>query len=57
MASQPDNQKVILVGHSFGGLNLAMVMEMFPHNIEVSIFVSAFLPDTDHTPSYIFDKV
>ncbi|KMS93782.1 hypothetical protein BVRB_028010, partial [Beta vulgaris subsp. vulgaris] len=56
MASQPDNQKVILVGHSFGGLNLAMVMEMFPHNIEVSIFVSAFLPDTDHTPSYIFDK-
>ena len=57
IASLPDDQKVILVGHSLGGINLALVMEMFPHKIEIAIFVTAFLPDTQHTPSFIFDQV
>ncbi|CAO2827970.1 unnamed protein product [Amaranthus hypochondriacus] len=56
MTSLPDDQKVILVGHSLGGLNLAVVMDMFPYKIEVSIFLTAFLPDTDHTFSFIFDQ-
>ncbi|CAO2830809.1 unnamed protein product [Amaranthus hypochondriacus] len=57
IASLPDDQKVILVGHSLGGMNLAVVMEMFPHKIEIAIFVTAFLPDTQHTPSFIFDQL
>ncbi|KAL3592077.1 hypothetical protein D5086_010717 [Populus alba] len=30
MAKLPENEKVVLVGHSLGGLNLAFAMEKFP---------------------------
>ncbi|KAK9670431.1 hypothetical protein RND81_13G201600 [Saponaria officinalis] len=51
-----DGHKVILVGHSLGGLNLSIAMEMFPHKIEIAVFLTAFMPDTQHTPSFIFEK-
>ncbi|KAL2906139.1 Methylesterase 3 [Bienertia sinuspersici] len=57
MESIHDDQKVILVGHSLGGVNLAMVMEMFPHKIELAVFLTAVMPDTDHLPSFVFDEV
>lgn len=56
LASLPDDQKVILVGHSLGGLNLAVAMETFPHKVEVAVFLTAFMPDHDHTPSFIYDQ-
>ncbi|KMT07059.1 hypothetical protein BVRB_6g153880 [Beta vulgaris subsp. vulgaris] len=56
MTSVPDDQKVILVGHSYGGLNISVVMEMFPHKIHVAVFLAAFMPDSRHTPSFIFDE-
>lgn len=57
MASLTDDHKVILVGHSLGGLNLALAMEMFPQKIEIAVFLAAFMPDTRNTPSFIFDQV
>ncbi|KAH9623423.1 hypothetical protein KSS87_007824 [Heliosperma pusillum] len=56
IASLPDDEKIILVGHSLGGLNLSTVMEMFPEKIEIAVFLAAFMPDHQHTPSFIFDK-
>ncbi|XP_006404849.2 methylesterase 2 [Eutrema salsugineum] len=56
MASLPVDEKVVLVGHSFGGLNLAMAMDKFPDKISVSVFVTAFMPDTKHSPSFVMDK-
>ncbi|KAL9229742.1 hypothetical protein vseg_005177 [Gypsophila vaccaria] len=56
LASLEDDHKVILVGHSLGGLNLSIAMEMFPHKIQVAVFLTAFMPDTQHTPSFIFEK-
>ncbi|XP_057541724.1 salicylic acid-binding protein 2-like isoform X1 [Amaranthus tricolor] len=56
MRSVPDDEKVILVGHSLGGFNIAVAMEMFPHKIEVAVFLAAFMPDSRHTPSFIFEK-
>ncbi|KAL2906169.1 Methylesterase 3 [Bienertia sinuspersici] len=56
MKSIPDDHKVILVGHSLGGINIAMVMEMFPYKIELAVFLTAFMPDTHHTPSFVFDQ-
>ncbi|KAF9678439.1 hypothetical protein SADUNF_Sadunf07G0035000 [Salix dunnii] len=47
---------VVLVGHSLGGLNLAFAMEKFPEKISLAIFVTAFLPDTEHQPSYMLEK-
>ncbi|OMP02112.1 hypothetical protein COLO4_11335 [Corchorus olitorius] len=50
------NQPVILVGHSFGGMSLALAMDLFPHKISVGVFLTAFMPDTVHQPSYVIDK-
>jgi len=57
LATIPPNQKVILVGHSLGGLNIALAMEQFPEKVAVGIFVTAFVPDTEHNPSYVLEKV
>ena len=57
MASIPVEEKVILVGHSLGGLNLALAMEKYPEKILVAVFFTAFMPDTAHSPSYVLEKV
>ncbi|KAL5061512.1 hypothetical protein RYX36_023249 [Vicia faba] len=43
MESLPSDEKVILVGHSFGGIYISMAMERFPHKISVAVFVTAFV--------------
>jgi polyneuridine-aldehyde esterase len=57
LTSLPNDEKVVLVGHSFGGLNLAIAMEKFPEKISVAVFLTAFMPDTEHSPSFVLDKV
>lgn len=57
MACLPPNEKVVLVGHSLGGMNLAVAMEKYPNKIAASVFLTAFVPDTHHKPSYVLDKV
>ncbi|CAK7339440.1 unnamed protein product [Dovyalis caffra] len=56
MANLPENEKVVLVGHSLGGLNLAFAMEKFPEKISLAVFVTAILPDTVHKPSFMLEK-
>ncbi|GMJ07965.1 methyl esterase 1, ARABIDOPSIS THALIANA METHYL ESTERASE 1 [Hibiscus trionum] len=50
------NEPAIVVGHSLGGMNLALAMDLFPHKISVGVFLTAFMPDTIHQPSYVIDK-
>ena len=57
LALLPPNEKVVLVGHSLAGLNLALAMDKFPEKIAVAVFFSAFLPDTQHKPSYVIEEV
>ncbi|XP_038680207.1 salicylic acid-binding protein 2-like [Tripterygium wilfordii] len=57
LASIPSDEKVILVGHSLGGLNVALGMDYFPHKISVALFVSAYMPDTRHQSSYVVEKL
>lgn len=57
MASLSPNEKVILVGHSLGGMSLALAMEEFTEKISVSVFLTAFMPDTIHQPSYVLEQV
>lgn len=52
----PPGEKVVLVGHSFGGLNLALAMDRFPEKIAVAVFLTAFLPDTCQPPSYVLEQ-
>jgi pimeloyl-ACP methyl ester carboxylesterase len=57
LVSLPPNQKVVLVGHSLGGLNLALAIDKYPEKVAVGVFVTAFMPDTTHKPSYVLDQV
>ncbi|XLU34386.1 hypothetical protein S245_070452 [Arachis hypogaea] len=39
-----EGERVVLVGHSLGGLAISHAMEHFPHKISVAVFVTAFMP-------------
>ncbi|XP_020204908.1 probable esterase PIR7A [Cajanus cajan] len=41
MASLPPKEKVILVGHSLGGLSVSIAMENYPEKISVAVFATA----------------
>ncbi|KAG9440753.1 hypothetical protein H6P81_020918 [Aristolochia fimbriata] len=56
LASLPEEEKVILVGHSLGGLNLALAMEAFPEKISTAVFVTAFMPDCSSPPSSVLKQ-
>ncbi|KAK2997854.1 hypothetical protein RJ639_025970 [Escallonia herrerae] len=47
MAALPVDEKVVLVGHSMGGVAISVAMERFPQKISVAIFVTAFMPGPD----------
>ncbi|XP_028751960.1 salicylic acid-binding protein 2-like [Neltuma alba] len=49
-------EKVVLVGHSYGGMNIALAADLFPHKIALAVFLTAFLPDTNHKPSYVLEQ-
>ncbi|XP_021821348.1 methylesterase 10-like [Prunus avium] len=43
-ALDPPHDKVILVGHSLGGLAISYAMERFPDKISLAVFVTALMP-------------
>lgn len=57
LAALPPDQKVVIVGHSLGGLNLALAMEKYPEKVVVGVFLTAFMPDITHKPSYVLEQV
>ncbi|KAK7386478.1 hypothetical protein VNO78_26738 [Psophocarpus tetragonolobus] len=56
MATIPPNEKVVLVGHSLGGLSIALAMDKFPEKVAVGVFLTAVVPDIQHKPSYVLEK-
>lgn len=57
MAMLADDEKVVLVGHSFGGICISLAMDMFPEKIKAAVFVTAFLPDCSTVPSFTVQEV
>lgn len=57
LSSVPRGEKIVLVGHSFGGMSAALAADRFPQTIAVIVFVTAFLPDTSSPPSKTVDQV
>ncbi|RRT77251.1 hypothetical protein B296_00008048 [Ensete ventricosum] len=41
MSALPEHEKVIMVGHSAGGLSITHALRVFSNKIEVAIFVAA----------------
>ncbi|KAL1360985.1 hypothetical protein AAHE18_04G218500 [Arachis hypogaea] len=37
----PEGEKVILVGHDFGGACISYAMELFPHKVSKAVFIAA----------------
>ena len=57
MASLPPQEKVILVGHSLGGLSISVAMEKFPQKTSVAVFVTAVNPSQDFPFSVVHAEV
>ncbi|KAM7470700.1 hypothetical protein LguiA_008883 [Lonicera macranthoides] len=51
MAALPPQEKVVLVGHSLGGLAISYSMELFPEKISVAVFVTASMPGPNYNIS------
>ncbi|XP_035542863.1 methylesterase 10-like [Juglans regia] len=48
MASPPlMEERVVLVGHSYGGLCISVAMEKFPERVSVAVYAAAFMPSPD----------
>ncbi|KAJ8549990.1 hypothetical protein K7X08_033697 [Anisodus acutangulus] len=56
METLSQDEKVILVGHSLGGMNLGLAMEKYPQKIYVTVFLAAFMPDSVHISSYVLNQ-
>lgn len=57
MASLQPNEKVVLVGHSFGGFVISLALEKFSDKIEVAIYLTAFMPNHIHSPASLLAQV
>ncbi|KAE8699981.1 putative Methyl esterase 10 [Hibiscus syriacus] len=49
MASLPQHEKVILVGHSYGGVIISLAMESFPTKVSAAVYLTALMPNL-HSP-------
>ncbi|CAF2129663.1 hypothetical protein BRARA_C04317 [Brassica rapa] len=56
MESLPEEEKVVLVGHSYGGIGTSLAMERFPTKISVGIFISAYMPHHESPPSVLIQE-
>ncbi|KAJ4870355.1 Methylesterase 4 [Raphanus sativus] len=55
--SSPDEDKVVLVAHSMGGICAAFAADTFPHKIAAMVFVTSFMPDTTNPPAYVLKNM
>ncbi|KAF8648685.1 hypothetical protein HU200_064735 [Digitaria exilis] len=44
VAAAADGERLVLVGHSLGGLNIALAMERFPEKVAAGVFLTASMP-------------
>jgi pimeloyl-ACP methyl ester carboxylesterase len=57
LASLPHDERVILVGHSYGGMGISLAMESFPDKISVAVYVTAFMPNIIFPPATLLQEV
>ncbi|KAL6662310.1 hypothetical protein ACP70R_000169 [Stipagrostis hirtigluma subsp. patula] len=56
LRSLPDGEKAVLVGHSLGGLSVALAAEEFPEKVAAVVFLCAFMPDCTSPPSHVLQQ-
>ncbi|PHT41971.1 hypothetical protein CQW23_20825 [Capsicum baccatum] len=56
MAILPADEKVILVGHDYGGFAISKAMESFPEKISVAVFLTALMPGPNINASTVYNE-
>ncbi|XP_058186358.1 methylesterase 10-like isoform X1 [Rhododendron vialii] len=56
LVGDDDKDRVVLVGHSFGGLGVSLAMERFPEKISVAVFITAYMPNYKHPPATLIQE-
>lgn len=56
MASIPAEEKVIAVGHCWGGFALSLAMERFPNRFSAAVFIAALMPKHWSPPAATLDE-
>ncbi|KAL6875620.1 hypothetical protein ACP4OV_013133 [Aristida adscensionis] len=56
LRSLPDGEKAVLVGHSLGGLSVALAAEELPEKVAAAVFLCAFMPDCTSPPSHVLQQ-
>ncbi|KAF2283667.1 hypothetical protein GH714_013617 [Hevea brasiliensis] len=56
MESLPPEERVVLVGHSMGGIGVPVAIEKFPEKISAGVFVAAAMPGPDFDYKTIAQK-
>ena len=51
------DERVVLVGHSYGGLAIALAMERFSHIVSAAVFISAYMPNSRDPPALQMKQV
>ncbi|KAK4740084.1 hypothetical protein R3W88_003781 [Solanum pinnatisectum] len=57
MVSLPAHEKVVLVGHEFGGFAISKAMESFPEKVSVAVFVTALMPGQTLNAATIYTEL
>lgn len=52
-----DGERAVLVGHSLGGMSVALAAEELPEKVAAAVFVAAFMPDCASPRPSVIDKV
>lgn len=53
----PADERVVLVGHSLGGLNISLAAELFPTKVSAAVFLAAFMPQPSKPPTDVLYHV
>ncbi|OAP10969.1 MES19 [Arabidopsis thaliana] len=52
-----DDDKVILVAHSMGGIPAALAADIYSCKFSAVVFLAAFMPDTRNPPAYLIRSI
>ncbi|GER30840.1 methyl esterase 10 [Striga asiatica] len=45
LSALPNNERAVLVGHSYGGIPISIAAENFPEKISLAVFVTSYMPN------------
>ncbi|CAA0832770.1 methyl esterase 10 [Striga hermonthica] len=56
LSAFPDDERVVLVGHSYGGISISVAAETFPGKVSLAVFVTAYMPNCTDPPGAFVRK-